>query len=314
MRLFLGCSFVFICSYLTSGQKVTNTNHFHSEISFTSSPREWSFSNLLEVDTSGGHLQGIQQYRHGKKDYYFVSGSSANYSYLGLIAKEVNEVLRIEKLFDAPLRHAGGFQICQNYLAIGVEDNVERNRSKVCIYDISGVPDFSTIPVYTIERSGTFERATAGCVALARLNNKWLLVVGDWNTRHLDFYISVDLEIANGFTLEKTIVVNDIGRKDWSDEQWLPYQNINLFISDSTLFLCGLGISQGKNTMDLFQIGSWHEHIFHLRKLARYQMKNTGGSFSWAAGVVFEETFPWEIFSTERNLQGITRIYSYSRE
>lgn len=314
MRLFLSCCFVFICSYLTSGQNVTNANHFHSEIKFTPSPREWSFSNLLEVDTTGGHLQGIQKYSQGKKDYYFLSGSSANSSYLGLIAREEKEVLRIKKLFDAPLRHAGGFQICQNYLAIGVEDNVERNRSKVCIYDISGVPDFSTIPVYTIERSGTFERATAGCVALTRLNSNWLLVVGDWNTRHLDFYISEDLEIANGFTLEKTIVVNDIDRKDWSDGEWLPYQNINLFISDSSLFLCGLGISQGKNTMDIFKLGSRYENNFHLRKLARYQMENTGGSFSWAAGVAIDETFPWQIFSTERNLQGINRIYTYSRE
>ena len=152
-------------------------------------PVSISFMNSLVVNNNGGHLQGIQYYQYNQNDYYFMSGSSDSYSYYSVVKMgEENSVISINKILDKPFKHAGGFQISNNLMAIGVEDNSERDKSKVFIYRIDNPENLPMEPLEIVDRFGTIERATAGCVGIIEIRDNILMVVGDWNTEHLDFY------------------------------------------------------------------------------------------------------------------------------
>ncbi|MCK5370142.1 MAG: hypothetical protein KAQ62_16390, partial [Cyclobacteriaceae bacterium] len=154
-----------------------------------STPISITFQNSLEINNNGGHLQGIQYLNHEQKDYYVLSGSSGTYSYYSIvkIGKE-NMVISTNKILEKPFKHAGGFQIYNNLMAIGVEDNNAKNKSKVFIFQLDNPEKPPDNPLAIIERMGTFKRATAGCVGITVISNKVLVVVGDWDTEHLDFY------------------------------------------------------------------------------------------------------------------------------
>ena len=80
-----------------------------------SNPKVISYSNSLEINNSGGHLQGIQTIENNTGKYFILSGSSASYSYLAVVKQgDKNEVISVNKLMDKPFKHAGGFQIFQN--------------------------------------------------------------------------------------------------------------------------------------------------------------------------------------------------------
>ena len=97
-----------------------------------------SFSNSMEINNNGGHLQGVQLIKDDSLNYAILSGSSDSYSYYSVVKLGVeNEVISVNKLMDKPFKHAGGIQIFQNYMAVGIEDNSKKDKSKVCIYDIS---------------------------------------------------------------------------------------------------------------------------------------------------------------------------------
>ena len=73
---------------------------------------------------AGEHLQGIQQTTIEGKAYIILSGSSSTHSYLDLVAMENNaaHVTAIRPLLDRPFKHAGGIQVCGDYLAVGIKD------------------------------------------------------------------------------------------------------------------------------------------------------------------------------------------------
>jgi len=149
-------------------------------------PLEISYSNNKEVNNRGGHLQGIQLISGPSSDYAILSGSSDSYAYYMVVKLgEENQVISVNRLMDKPFKHAGGIQIFENYLAVGIEDNDKKNRSKVCIYDISDPESSSAKPIATIEREGMPRRSTAGCVGITSYKNKILIAVGDWDTKNM---------------------------------------------------------------------------------------------------------------------------------
>ena len=251
-----------------------------------------AFTNHLELNNRGGHLQGIQGISKGGKRFIILSGSSSTYAYYAIVRTGAeNRVTHIVKISDKPYKHAGGFQVWENMMAIGIEDNEAKNRSKVLLFDLSDPEHPPDVPCFVIERSGPFHRSTAGCVALTRLTNKWLLVVGDWDTKNLDFYMTGNGENPckiNPFKLVYSIEAENMDKTNWSDPSWLPYQNINLIYSEKgNLFLVGMTANgNNEDVADLFKIDFSEALGVALFKVATRNFgvnKNT--KFRWGAGI-----------------------------
>ena len=194
------------------------------------SPAIIQFGNSQEVNNQGGHLQGVQLVSANNSEYALLTGSSDSYSYYAVVKLgDTNEVISVNKLMDKPFKHAGGFQIFQNYMAIGIEDNSNKNKSQVCVYDITDPENPPVKPISVIERNGEALRSTAGCIGITKHKNKALVVVGDWDTKHLDFYSCRFDELeSNRLKLIFTIDAEKIDKADWIDDDWHSYQNINL--------------------------------------------------------------------------------------
>ena len=159
-------------------------------------PSVISFNNALEINNTGGHLQGIQKLIHNQNEYFILTGSSSGYSYYTIVKTgEENMVISVNKILEKPFKHAGGFQIHNNLMAIGVEDNDAKTRSKVFIFHLENPDPPPEEPLAIIDRMGTHKRATAGCVGIIAIHEKILVVVGDWDTAHS---IAQDIPDSNG--------------------------------------------------------------------------------------------------------------------
>lgn len=274
-------------------------------------PEILGFSNEFEINNRDGHLQGIQKFENEKGEYVLMSGSSDSYSYCSVVKLgNENKVISLNKLMEKPFKHAGGFQIFQNYLAVGIEDNSAKDKSKVCIYDISEPEKPLAKPITVIERNGEPLRSTAGCVGITKYKNKALIVVGDWDSKNLDFY-SADFEKMNNSAFKKinSIDIASISKKDWINNKWHFYQNINLFYIDEKLYLIGLGQTRtAENIADLYTVTEESIGIFSLKKVASKTFNcNKECSFKAAAGVDFSNE-KFKIFSCGYNVKNISYL------
>lgn len=274
------------------------------------------FTNAIEVNNSGGHLQGIQCLRYNQNNYYILSGSSSEYAYYSIVKTgNANMVISVNKLLDKPFKHAGGFQIQQNLMAIGVEDNEAKNVSKVFIFHITNPEKPPQHPLAIIDRRGTFKRATAGCVGIVTLKGKVLVVVGDWDTEHLDFYrIDEDKLFEEGASLELEYSINTktVDKSSWVDESWLSYQNINFILDqDENLFLAGMTSNGLDEVVDMYQVESADLSSFKIQKIkSRKFPSNENTKFRWGAGI-FVSGNGLQIIATPENIHEQTTLHIY---
>ena len=251
--------------------------------------------NFNDLD---GHIQGIQLYKSGGSDFLYMTRSNSDAAYLikARLESDTATMVAVDTLMLAPYGHPGGFQITEHYLAVGMEDFKARNTSRVKIYDLrKGAKSWSE-PLHVIKRDGKYERVTAGAVGLTRIGRHMLLVVGNWDSRDLDFYIcQVDKfeRGEEGFQLIQEMNMAQQSREGWSDPQWRGYQNINLFNDGGdNLYLVGmerggtdlyrLTVSKGK----VSAINPKSRNPFQITKLASTQFKVSGNaSFNAGAGL-----------------------------
>ena len=280
-------------------------------------PEIIKFTNSFKINNTGGHIQGIQLFENEDGKYIFMTGSSDTHSYCTVVKLSVeNKVISVNGLMEIPFKHAGGFQIFQNYMAVGIEDNSLKDKSKVCVYDISKPENPFTEPEALIERLGEPLRSTAGCIGMTNYKNNALLAVGDWDTRHIDFYISDFNEIEkNGFNKIGTIDIENISREGWIDDEWHSYQNINLFSINSKLYLIGLGQNrQSENIADLFDLTEILPGEFSLTKLASKTFDCTNDcSFKAGAGVYYSKG-EFKIIASPYNIYSETVINIFSKK
>lgn len=252
-----------------------------------------TFSYAREINNNGGHIQGIQPYDNKNGPYVFMTGSSDSHSYLAVVKNDENpKVVSVNQLMERPFKHAGGFQITKNWLAVGIEDNSAKDKSKVYIYDISNPERPDVVPVTIIERAGEPLRSTAGCVAITEYKNKILLAVGDWDTKNIDFYTgnlsdnkNRKFELVGSINTEKQI------KSGWTDKNWIAYQNINLFNINERLYIVGLGQNnEGDNVADLFRLDEDNSGNFALVKLSSGLFNcDCDCTFKAAAGAEFHD-------------------------
>lgn len=283
-----------------------------------SMPDSISFQNKLEVNNNGGHLQGVQYYKYNQNEYYYLSGSSDSNSYYSVVKMGLeNSVISVNNILPKPYKHAGGFQISNNLMAIGVEDNSARNKSKVFIYRIDNPENPTEDPLVIIERSGDEKRATAGCVGIIEISDYLLIVVGDWDTENLDFYRINKNLLGKGdatYNLVHSINVKKINKSGWINNNWLPYQNIN-FIKDSSenLYLAAMASNDnGENILDLFKIETKDYSKFKLRKIkTKIFPYNEHSKFQWGAGVYLSKNNQLKIYSCSANIDENSKIIIY---
>ena len=269
--------------------------------------------NELEINLKGGHLQGLQGYHWQQEEYVYWSGSSDSYAYLvtGKLSNNI-ETTRLHRLSEKPLKHAGGFQIYQNWLAIGVEDNEARDRSQVHIYQLNNPNEPLPAPVAVIDRHGPFEKMTAGCVAVVQQENELLVAVGNWNTRNLDFYEASLQGQDYDFIKTGAIEVAALSRKNWSDTTWRSYQNINFYQEEDQLYLLGFASENpARDVMDIFSVETSEGHQYKLRKIGtRFFASSPETSFRWGAGIWIKDHSISVVSCTEK-LKINSRISKY---
>lgn len=283
----------------------------------SSSPISIDFQNTLEVNNTGGHLQGVQYYNYGQSDYYILSGSSDSQSYFSVLkAAEKNRVISVNKILDKPFKHAGGFQVYKNLMAIGIEDNDAKDKSKVIVYTLGNIEKEIPEPLTIIERSGSIKRATAGCVAITEVDEYVLVVVGDWDTKNLDFYRIKKKKLYRPlkvFDLVFSTETKNMDTSKWIDNSWLSYQNLN-FIKDSSgnLYLAGMTSNSKENILDLFKVQTENLKKFDLIKIYSKKLAlDKYSDFRWGAGVYLSDDNQLQIISSGSHIQEEFGIYKY---
>lgn len=281
------------------------------------SPISIDFQNTLKVNNNGGHLQGVQYYNYGQSDYYIFSGSSDSQSYFSVLkAAEKNRVISVNKILDKPFKHAGGFQIYKNLMAIGIEDNDAKDKSKVIIYTLGNIEKEIPEPLMIIERSGRIKRATAGCVGITEIKDYVLVVVGDWDTKNLDFYRIKKKKLGKPrkvFDLVFSTETKNMDTSKWIDNSWLSYQNLN-FIKDSSgnLYLAGMTSNSKENILDLFKVQTENLKKFDLIKIYSKKLAlDKYSNFRWGAGVYLSDDNQLQIISSGSHIQEEFGICKY---
>jgi len=281
-----------------------------------SKPQAVSFTNNIEINNNGGRLQGIQKTVFNGRDFFLMTGSSDSYSYLVVADKREGRIGKVVKLLDKPFKHAGGFQINNGLMAVGIEDNGGRKESKVYVWKVDDPLKLTAEPLKVIERRGEYERATSGCTAITLIDGYVLVAVGDWNTEHLDFYRLRKedmMKIGENFEKVFSITTSETDRSDWTDDKWGAYQNIN-FLQDGQgkLFLAGMSLENGRNVVDLFEVISNDLTSFRLKKVYTKEFeKSDKVNFDRGAGVYFTYPDEMEIIACPAHITDMTEIYLF---
>lgn len=243
---------------------------------------------------TGGHLQGIQEAMIAGQRYAILSGSSSAESYFALVALEasVGRVVAIKPLRGRPFKHAGGFQVCGDYLAVGIEDDNTKEVSKIWIVELPELLKAAgPKPIIEIERRGAYKRTTAGAVGMAKVADRHVLCVGTWDSATIDIYQSNGKALddpACAFEFRETWDVKNADRSNWSDRDFASYQNLNLVVDgNDRVFLIGFARTGGKDVMDVFglRLGNAVPVEKRLEKLYRYVLQGRETSFRHGSGL-----------------------------
>jgi hypothetical protein len=273
----------------------------------------------------GGHLQGIQM-RHDRehnRQLVFLSHDSLTVGYLLVVELPADAASpgRVTHLLtfpsdgsSPPLRHAGGIQIAGDILAVGLEDNQQKTRSEVQFWNVSTPNAPVQLKHLTVRRAGDPEDQTAGAVALLRREQDYVLAVGNWDSRAIDFYATNGKPLddtACRFALRSRWTAADADRAAWRpDKESAAYQSVNLAAGASgETLLVGFGTTPaGPNVADVFAVDLQQPTKFILRKVARKVIAfPPGTSFRNAGSLSLEGGRP-AILASPRNLSAETRL------
>jgi hypothetical protein len=284
-----------ICFFLAVQSSLNAQPLPNAEETLSIQSRSFSLSVPEQPDLKGGHLQGIQLFN----GTLLISGSSEQFGYLCVFQKLGNDFhyLGLKPLAQGPLNHAGGFQLAENWLAIGLEDPKSKRRSVIQLIDVSSFKTVSAPPVYSLEREGDVKMSTAGAVALLKRKDHFLLAVGTWDCTTIDFYRSNGIDpYSEGFDFQLWTHWDsrEAIRKDWKSKDFGSYQSLQLTEDSTGIYLTGFG--RTKNGTDLADVFLLHSDLdpYHLmQKTASYSVQAKGGvSFRNGAGFTIFDGVP----------------------
>ena len=262
-------------------------------------PKIIEFVNNGLIIPSGGHFQGIQRLDANGSVYFIITGSSEDEAYFIVVGKTLDkyEIIQKKEISRNPYRHAGGIQVVGDYLVVGIEDNQKQNVSQVLIFDIKEPDKSIGEPILAIHREGKKKLATAGAVAMTKIRDEYLLIVGSWDSDTLDFHKSNGISLSERDSNGKSVCEfsyrfrwdkDKSNRDNWCDSKWGNYQNINL-INDlnDNIFLIGYYFDE-ENGFDYADLFSLHldkpiPEMIKKESSKRMVCKN-GASFNYCGG------------------------------
>jgi hypothetical protein len=273
---------------------------------------------------AGGHVQGIQMHFDPvrRRHVAFLSHDSQSSGYLLAVEFPANltDVGRAMHVHVLPtdgqspaLRHAGGFQLAGDILAIGLEDNQQKTRSEVQFWDVAEPLRPTQLTHLSVRRSGAARDQTAGAVGLVDRKADHLLAVGNWDSRAIDFYVSNGKPLGDArcrFAHRARFAVAKADTEKWKpDRDFASYQSLNLVVdSAGKAYLMGFATTgAGHDVADLFAVELDEPPARLLRKLARKSMRLAGSHFVSGGGLWIDGD-RMAIVATPRNLTAETPI------
>lgn len=290
-----------LCSFPMWSQKVKNVSEAFNAID--PSPTTVYIKNTLDVPTENGHFQGIQAVKnHGRKKL-LVSGSSLHQSYILQMDIESQKTDTLITLMREPFRHAGGIQVSNGHLAVGIEDNFKKTSAKACIYNYRNGNLYKSIPDVTIDRTGKAKRPTTGATGLLAREEGYLMVVANWDSRIWDFY---SVEPVNGkYGLLKSFEAPD---------DWASYQSINLIMDDKNIYAIGFYQEMKTGRADLIYVSSVDYFKPQMKKIKTKVFNCTNGvDFNGAVGLEVENN-EMHIWATQKNASEDIAINVFSKK
>jgi hypothetical protein len=267
-------------------------------------------SNSFDIPTESGHQQGVQQYSFNNNKYIVVSGSSAGeaYYYVALITDTGNNIIHYKPIATSPLSHAGGIQMYEHYLFVGVEDDDSKMKSEVHIYDISepGVSDIN--PIYVVDRRGIAKEKTAGAIGVTMFDGQLIMAVASWDSKTVDFYWSNMKSFSDpNFALQLVSTWRQTtgSRNGWISRWWYPYQNINLFVgTDNKVYLAGFTKHKDGNFMEVFSCFFVDETVQLEKKYSKQFYCAKGANFRLGSGVFVTDDKNLAILAVSKKPKG----------
>lgn len=273
----------------------------------------------------GGHLQGVQAWRSSADGGWRValsrSSNTLGQVYIADFGEELAGRGRVTRIVDfssdgrePPLRHAGGFQVVDEILAVGLEDNQDRLRSEVQFWDLRDPSRPRQLTHLTVRREGDRPGdMTAGAVGLLIRENDALLCVANWDAAALDFYRSngqPPRDAACRFTHVGRWKESGTDRQAWRpDEIWRSYQSVNLLSGEpGKPQLLGFAGEAGNSVLDVFTIELSGGGL-NLTKTATSPHRFAHQSFNWAGGAIVEEdNRAPRLMASEHDIKEATRV------
>lgn len=293
---------LWLCSVAGFGQQVDNVPNAFEKLS--SKPTTISLDNGVEVPAANGHFQGVQVIEKNGAEKLLISGSSRNTAYILQADLTTQKAEKLISLSEEPFRHAGGIQASVPYLVVGIEDNVIKTASKVGLYDYVGGKLLRAEPNMVVDRQGEVERYTAGATGLLAMKEGYLLVVGNWDSRHWDFY-HVDPETGKQ---------NNIASFT-APAAWAGYQSINLIGDIEAIYAIGTYQKGPEGYADLILV-SKQEAFQPIMKKVATKVFNCANEvdFSGAAGLQVDKQGKLQLWAAQKNTGQKIAINRFSEQ
>ncbi|MCK0148150.1 hypothetical protein MWU78_21060 [Arenibacter sp. F26102] len=193
-----------------------------------SEPEVILINNKIKVPSESGHFQGVQLIEKKGTEKLLISGSSLTKAYVLQINLKKRKTDKLITLMTDPYRHAGGIQVSEPFMVVGIEDNILKTTSKVCLYNYRNNALYRSQPNIIIERDGQSKQKTAGATGLLALDSNYLAIVANWDSRNWDFY---QIDPKKG---EHEFLYSYTAPTDWGS-----YQSINLIKDGSAIYAIG---------------------------------------------------------------------------
>ncbi len=284
------------------GQQVKNVPEAFEALS--SEPEIILVKNNIKVPTDGGHLQGVQVIEKKGTEKLLISGSSLTQAYVLQFDLATRKADKLIPLMKEPYRHAGGIQVSEPYLAVGIEDNFIKTSSKVCLYNYLDTSLYNAQSNVTISRMGEAKLQTAGAIGLLAMDNDYLMVVGNWDSRNWDFY-RIDHEKSEPKMLESIAVPDD----------WAGYQSINLIKDEKAIYAIGFYKKESDGYADLILVSELGAFVPIMKKvLAKTFNGKNGVDFGTATGLQVDMEGNLHIWATQSNALMKITINKFSQQ
>lgn len=283
-------------------QEVHNVPKAFDQLS--TSPILTTIANKLNVPSEKGHFQGVQVIEENDSQKLLISGSSLQTAYILEANLKTNKTSKVIPLMSAPFRHAGGIQVSEPFLAVGIEDNFAKTISKVSLYHYQKNNLSKAIPNLTINRKGEAKKQTAGSTGLLTWHNQYLMVVSNWDSRGWDFYSIAPQK------KEQQLLYSFAAPFSYPS-----YQSINLIKDKKAIYAVGFYKKELVNYADLVLVSKAKDFKPIMQIIASKSFNCTEEvDFNAAAGLQVDKMGKLQIWATQKYTDSQIAINTFSQK